>query len=188
MKKSFAVFFSGYGRGASQLVNDYANGYIKPEFKLLVSLNPEAPLNTQAIAHGIEVLVICPEEYNTNDELDEILAMKLSEKKIDYIFLAGYGKLIGSTLLSSYENKIANIHPSLLPAFKGHKNGIQQALEYGVKVTGVTTHWVDSGMDSGTILMQESINIDNDDFKQLEYRVYHLGCTLQLKTINTFFI
>jgi phosphoribosylglycinamide formyltransferase-1 len=88
-----------------------------------------------------------------------------------------------------FRKRIANIHPSLLPSFKGHKNGIQQALEYGVKLVGVTTHWVDAEMDSGEILMQEAIPVyDYDDFTSLEYRVFKIGCILQVQTINNYFI
>jgi phosphoribosylglycinamide formyltransferase-1 len=188
MMKKFAVFFSGFGRGVTQIINDYRNNYILPELGLIVSLNPDSEAEKVARLNGIEVLSISPKDIDSNVSFERFILKELRKHGIDYIFLAGYGKILGETLLQAFPNKIANIHPSLLPSFKGHKNGIQQALDFGSKITGVTTHWVDSEMDSGEILLQEAISINGDEFKQLEYRMYHLGCTLQVKTINKFFV
>ena len=90
----------------------------------------------------------------------------LRDHQIDFIILAGYMRLIGDTLLNAYENKIVNIHPSLLPAFPG-KDAIGQAYRAGVKVTGVTVHYVDAGMDTGPIIAQQAVEVAYGDTEDM---------------------
>ena len=186
--KKFAVLYSGYGRGAKEIINDYLNGYIHPHLNLVLTTKKNTEAFEIAEKSKIPTVYIDKSKYESNEKFEEEVLNKLRVNNIDYIFLAGYGHLVGITLLGLFKNKIANIHPSLLPSFKGHKNGLQQALDYGVKVVGVTTHLVDEGMDSGKILLQESIQVDGDDLKQLEYRIFRIGTILQVQTINKFFI
>lgn len=187
--KKFAVFYSGFGRGAKEIINDYNNGYIKPELALIFTTRPDTEAFQLAKKLEIPAHSLDKKQFNSNEDFEKEILKILADFQIDYIFLAGYGLLVGEVLLSQYENKIVNIHPSLLPSFTGHKNGLQQALEYGVKIVGITTHVVDEGMDSGKILYQESIDVEeDDDFKQLEYRIFKIGTILQVKTINKYFI
>jgi phosphoribosylglycinamide formyltransferase 1 len=186
--KKFAVLYSGYGRGAKEIISDYINGYIKPKLNLVITTNQNTEALEIAKKANIPTAHIDKKKYESNEKFEQEVLRELKDNEIDYIFLAGYGHLVGATLLNLYKNKIANIHPSLLPSFKGHKNGLQQALEYGVKVVGITTHLVDEGMDSGKILLQDSIQVDGDDFKQLEYRIFRIGTILQVQTINKFFV
>ena len=187
--KKFAVLYSGFGRGAKEIILASLSDYIIPELALVIGIGQNRNVLDFASQSGIPGVYIDRSSYSTHEEFEEYLSEVLWGYKVDYIFLAGYGLLIGPSLIKRYENRIANIHPSLLPSFKGHKNGIQQALEYGVKLVGVTTHWVDTEMDSGEILMQEAIPVhDNDDFISLEYRVFKIGCILQVQTINKYFI
>lgn len=187
--KKFAVFYSGFGRGAKEIIVDYINGYIKPELSLVFTTKPDTEAFAVAEKAGITTLSLDRKAYTSVKEFEEEILKNLIEHKIEYIFLAGYGLLVGDVLLNHFKDRIVNIHPSLLPSFTGHKNGLQQALDYGVKITGISTHIVDEGMDTGRILFQESVAIDDeDDFKQLEYRVFKIGTILQTKTINKYFI
>lgn len=186
--KKFAVFYSGFGRGAKEIINDYKNGYILPELSLVFTTNPDTEAFQIAKELKIPVLSLNKKQFDSNEDFEKEIVKVLIFHKIDYIFLAGYGLLIGDVLLSQFMSKIVNIHPSLLPSFTGHKNGLQQALDYGVKIVGITTHVVNEGMDSGKILFQESIEVEDNDFKQLEYRIFKIGTILQVKTINKYFI
>lgn len=187
--KKFAVFYSGFGRGAKEIINDYKNGYIKPELGLVFTIKPDTEAFKIAKENNIPVYSLDKKKFDSNEDFEKQIVNILILYEIDYIFLAGYGLLIGEILLSQYKSRIVNIHPSLLPSFTGHKNGLQQALDYGVKIVGITTHVVDEGMDTGKILFQESLVVDEDeDFKQLEYRIFKIGTILQVKTINKYFI
>jgi phosphoribosylglycinamide formyltransferase-1 len=92
-------------------------------------------------------------------------------------------RLVGETLLGAYEGKIINIHPSLLPAFKG-KDAIQQAFEYGVKVYGCTIHYVDSSLDGGKIIAQSAVAYDGNDIEELEQKIHSAEHTLYINTIR----
>ncbi|WP_272152038.1 phosphoribosylglycinamide formyltransferase [Tenacibaculum aiptasiae] len=185
--KKFAVFYSGYGRGVKEIIKDYLNGYLEPELALVFTTNPDTDAFELAKKSGIKTFFLDKRSFQSHKEFEKRILTVLKKEKIDYIFLAGYGFLIRETLLNEYKEKIVNIHPSLLPVFKG-LNALQQALEYGVKIVGITTHVVDEGLDTGRILYQEAISVEADDFKQLEYRVFKIGTTLQVKTINRYFI
>ena len=95
---------------------------------------------------------------------------------------------MSSNFITNYENKIVNIHPSLLPSFKG-LNAIDQALDYGVKVTGVTTHYVDASIDGGRIILQKPVIIHPDDnFNTLDEKIFEEGTRLSAETINKVFV
>ena len=103
--------------------------------------------------------------------------------EVELICLAGYMRLVGETLLSAYEGKIINIHPSLLPAFKG-KDAIKQAFNYGVKVYGVTIHYVDMSLDGGQIIAQQAFNYNGDNINELETMFHAVEHTLYINTIR----
>lgn len=100
--------------------------------------------------------------YDNKGEFENVIKFTLEKHHVDLVILAGYMNIVGKVLLSSYPGKILNIHPSLLPAFPG-LNAQKQALDYGVQVTGCTAHFVDKGMDTGKIIMQEAVNILESD-------------------------
>ena len=141
---------------------------------LLVCDNPDAYVLKRAEKSQIDTFVFSPRNYKSKLEYEEEILKKLEEYQVDYLVLAGYMRLIGSTLLTAYANRIINIHPSLLPAFPG-KDAILQAFEYGVKVTGVTVHFVDEGLDSGPIIYQEPVIVDdNDTYEAVEEKIHTL--------------
>ena len=120
-----------------------------------------------------------PKDFENKAEYEQKLIQLLHSEEVEWIILAGYMRLVGPDLLNAYEGKILNIHPSLLPKYKG-KNAIGQAFNSGDKETGSTVHYVDSGMDTGEIIEQRKCDIKPDDtkevleerVKQLEYELY----------------
>ena len=187
MRKKFAVFVSGYGRGAIEIINDYKNGLIEPQLSLLLSSNPKSGSLNFAKSSDIPSAVIEKNKFETKLEFENEIISVLLKHEIDYVFLAGWMPIVGSSLLKKYSNKIINIHPSLLPSFKG-LNAIDQALDYGSKITGLTTHFVDKSIDGGDIILQKHVFIDEkDDFHSLDKKIFRAGVELSNDTINKFF-
>lgn len=156
--KRIAVFASGTGSNFLAL-NDALNidGSVA-EIILLVSDKPKSLAVKNAHKFNINVFSFNPKDYRKRVEYEKAILHKLIEYKIDFIVLAGYMRIIGKTLLSKFEKKIVNIHPSLLPSFKGI-DAIGQAIDYKVKITGVTIHYIDKGVDTGEIIAQQAIDI-----------------------------
>ena len=118
--------------------------------------------------------------------MKQAILQELKELEVEWIVLAGYMRLIGDTLLTAYPNRIVNIHPSLLPSFPG-KDAIGQALAHGVKVTGVTVHYVDAGMDTGPILAQQAVEVVEGDREKTEQRIHAVEHELYTKTLQQLF-
>lgn len=160
--KKIAVFASGNGSNFQSIVDHIKEGNLNAHLALLVCDKPGAKVIERAKKAGIPSFVFHPKEYQNKSHFETEILQQLKNFEVDLIVLAGYMRLIGPTLLNEYEGKIINIHPSLLPSFPG-KNAIEQALEAGVKITGVTIHYVDEGMDTGPIIAQRAIEISEDD-------------------------
>jgi phosphoribosylglycinamide formyltransferase-1 len=160
--KKIAVFASGTGSNFQAILDQVQLGAVKAEIGLVVCDKPQAGVVDRAKLAGIPVFCFVPKEFKTKEDFESEILATLQKHQIDFVILAGYMRLIGSTLLDAYKNKIVNIHPSLLPAFPG-KDAIGQAFHAGVKITGVTIHFVDAGMDTGPIIAQQAIEIANED-------------------------
>jgi phosphoribosylglycinamide formyltransferase-1 len=123
-----------------------------------------------------------PSEYSTREEYDSKIIELLEKEKVDLVVLAGYMFVLSPEFVSRFKNRILNIHPSLLPSFKG-AHGIKDAFDYGVKVTGVTVHFADEGLDSGPIILQKALDIDQDEslegleekIHKIEHKIYPLA-------------
>lgn len=164
--KKLAVFASGSGSNFEAIVTAIQEEKIRgAEVVQLVCDKPQAYVLTRAERLGIPVLVLDPKSFPDKAAYEQRIVEKLGELHVDLIVLAGYMRLVGEVLLTGYEGKIINLHPSLLPSFPG-KAAIAQALDYGVKVTGVTVHFVDAGMDTGPIIAQRSVPIVQGDTEQ----------------------
>ncbi|MBF8436841.1 phosphoribosylglycinamide formyltransferase [Halanaerobiaceae bacterium Z-7014] len=157
-----AVFASGRGSNLQALIDASASGFIPAEIKLVISDNKNAVALKRAEAARIENIFIDPDKFNTKREYEKDLIELLKEYKIDLIVLAGFMRILTPTLINQYKNKIINIHPSLLPAFKG-LNAQKQAIDYGVKYSGCTVHFVDAGVDTGPIIEQAVVKVDDSD-------------------------
>ncbi|MBK8967483.1 MAG: phosphoribosylglycinamide formyltransferase [Lewinellaceae bacterium] len=185
--KNFAVFVSGYGRGAMEIIKDWKRGLVKPNLRLLLSSSPDAACLEFARENGLETAVAERKKGESKAAFETRLLETLRPYSIDYIYLAGWMHILGPTLLSAYPGKVVNVHPSLLPSFKG-LNGIQQAMEYGVKLTGVTTHFVDETIDGGKIIAQKCIEIKTGDtFDDIDNRLFKITTLITLDTINEIF-
>ena len=175
--KKIVVFASGSGSNFESIVKKLHHNSC--EVALLVCDQPDAYCLERAKNFGIETLQLSLKHFKSKVEYEEEILKHLKKIDPDLIVLAGYMKLIGETLLSEYEGKLINIHPSLLPAFPG-KDGIGDALRYGVKVMGVTVHYVDSGVDTGKIIDQESFKREEEETSEesrekihaIEHRLY----------------
>ena len=118
------------------------------------------------------------------DEYEQVILNELVKRDISWIFLAGYMRIIGNRLLKAYPCKIVNIHPALLPSFPG-AHGIQDAFNYGVKIFGVTVHFVDEGVDTGQIIDQESFKIiGNETIDEVESKIHQIEHQLYPKVIK----
>lgn len=182
----FAVFISGNGTNLQAIIDAVKSGEIKAELALVVSSNDKAYGLKRAENAGIKTVVFDPKNYTNKQSVDRDIIMKLREEKINFIVLAGYMRLLTPYFLRHYPNKVLNIHPSLLPSFKGME-GIKDAFTYGVKVTGVTVHFVNEKMDNGPILMQDSIKVYEDDtLASMEVKIHKLEHRLYPKAIAIF--
>lgn len=179
-----AVFASGNGTNFQSLVDAQKSNLLAGDITLLISDKPLAFVNTRARYEKIPIFTFDPKQYTNKKEYELDIVKKLDELEIDYIVLAGYMMLIGPTLLKTFNNRIINLHPSLLPSFRG-KNAIGQAIAYGTKYTGVTVHFVDEGMDTGPIIKQKVVNIKDDDtLETLTERIHQVEHQLLLESLN----
>ncbi|TLS34974.1 phosphoribosylglycinamide formyltransferase [Pseudalkalibacillus caeni] len=181
--KKVAVFASGSGSNFEAIAEAVGRGDLKAEIELLVCDKPKAKAIERAAGFNIPAFVFQPKDYDSKVAYEKEILGELKRREVDFIVLAGYMRLIGETLLSAYEGRIVNIHPSLLPAFPG-KDAIGQAFDAGVKVTGVTIHFVDEGMDTGPIIDQEAVAIDREDTReQLQKKIQAVEHSLYPKTL-----
>ncbi|MEI5907362.1 phosphoribosylglycinamide formyltransferase [Bacillus spongiae] len=185
--KKIAVFASGNGSNFQALVDAEKQGDLQVSIELLVCDKPNAFVIQRAQAAGIPVYSFNPKDYSSKEEFEREILHELANRDIEFIVLAGYMRLIGKTLLHHYVNKIVNIHPSLLPAFPG-KDAVGQAIEAGVKVMGVTIHFVDAGMDTGKIIAQEAFPIPPTATREkIEEEIHKIEHSLYPKTLNYLF-
>lgn len=184
--KNFAVFASGHGGNLQAIINAVKNKKIAGHLKLVFSNKHEAYALERAHKAGVPTLHLNPHDFKTRTEYDLAIVKELKKHKIDFIVLAGYMRLISKELIDLYPNKILNIHPSLIPAFKG-AHGIRDAYEYGVKVTGVTIHFVVEEMDAGAIIAQVPVAIkDTDELVDLQARIHKAEHRIYPKVIDLF--
>lgn len=184
MTTNIAVFASGNGSNFQAFVDAVRAGRLDAELSLLVCDRPDARVIHRAKEHGIPVFVFSPEDYEGKGHFERDILRELKRRNVDWVVLAGYMRLVGTTLLSQYEGRIVNIHPSLLPSFPG-KDAVGQALAAGVKVSGVTVHYVDEGMDTGKIIAQEAVPVpEHDDRDRLRQRLHTVEHELYPKTVQ----
>lgn len=157
--KNIAVFASGSGTNFQAIMESIQAGELEATISLLVCDHRDAFVLERAKKAGIPSFVFTAKEYSSKEAYEREVIAELKSRGVEFVVLAGYMRLIGPTLLREYEGRIVNIHPSLLPAFQG-KDAIGQAIRYGVRVSGVTIHFVDEGMDTGPIIAQEPVKIE----------------------------
>jgi phosphoribosylglycinamide formyltransferase-1 len=184
MKKTrLAVFASGSGSNYEAIVEACRDGRIDAEVVLLVCDKPGAKVLERAARYATESFAFNPKDYESREAYETLLATMLDERGVDYICLAGYMRIVGKVLLERYEQRIINIHPSLLPSFKG-AHAIQDAVDYGVKIFGATTHFVAETLDGGRIIDQGAIVYEGNDIEELTMLIHSIEHKLYVKTIN----
>jgi phosphoribosylglycinamide formyltransferase-1 len=173
------VLVSGRGSNLQALIDATADGRLVAEIVVVISNRPEAAGLERARTHGIETVVIPHQGYASRDAYDEALVEALGARRVDLVCLAGFLRLVKQPLLSAFPNRILNIHPALLPAFPGLESW-KQALDAGVSESGCTVHFVDDGMDTGPIILQERVPVIAGDTPEslhariqvVEHRLY----------------
>lgn len=183
---NIAVFASGRGTNFAAINKAVKSGKIKAKLSLLVCDNPRAQVIRRANNAGIKVALIKREDFAAKKDFEMEIARRLQDNKIDLIVLAGFMRLLSPEFTRRYKGRIFNIHPSLLPAFKGTQ-GIKDAFSYGAKVTGVTVHFVDEELDHGPIILQEPLKIDKKDtFSSLEEKIHKIEHKLYPEAVKLF--
>ena len=163
-----AVCVSGGGTNLQAIIDAVENGTItNAEIKVVISNNKNAYALERAKNHNIEGICISPKDYETRAEFNKAFLEKLDSYEVDLVVLAGFLVVIPPEMIAKYRNRIINVHPSLIPSFCGTGfYGLkvhEGALERGVKVTGATVHFVDEGTDTGPIILQKAVYIENGD-------------------------
>ena len=182
-KTRLAVFASGSGSNYEAIAKACSEGLIDAEVVLLVCDKPGAYVLERAKRYGTDSFAFNPKEYESREAYETVLATMLDERGVDFVCLAGYMRIVGKVLLERYERRIVNIHPSLLPSFKG-AHAIQDAVDYGVKLFGVTTHFVDETLDGGRIIDQAGVVYEGSDIDELTNLIHSIEHKLYVKTIN----
>ena len=181
--KPFRIGILGSGKGSNMvaIADAVKAGQIPAEIAVVISDVADAGILSHARERGLAAEFIAPGKFRTklDEEAEAAYVRRLQEAKIELIVLAGFMRILKGDFLRSFANRVVNIHPSLLPAFPGLE-AWKQALDYGVKVTGCTVHFVDQGIDSGAIIGQETVPVLADDtaatlherIQQAERRLY----------------
>ena len=182
--KKLAVFASGSGTNFEAIAQACADGRIDAEVVLMVCDVPDAAVIGRALRFGIETFVFKPKSYaGGKAEYEAAIVSKLDALGVDLVCLAGYMRIVGDTLLNAYDGRIINIHPSLLPAFKG-AHAVEQAVAYGVKVYGISIHYVNSDLDGGKIIAQRAFDYDGNDPAEVHRIGQKIEHQLYIETIN----
>ncbi|MEQ5791429.1 phosphoribosylglycinamide formyltransferase [Muricauda sp. NFXS6] len=186
IKIKWGVFFSGGGRCANDCLNLLVNNYFDHHYIDCVVTSGQKTDNIKNFEkHQIEVIDENPKNYSSIEEYQTWLSNVLKDRNIDYLFLLGYKYKIRPTLLAAFPNRILNIHPSLLPAFKNTQTAIQDAIRLGVKVSGVTTHIIDDKIDEGVIIDQEPVRLNHaDSFSKIDIAYNEAGKILIERTLR----
>lgn len=173
--KNIVVLVSGGGTNLQALIDAQGRGEIKNgRIVCVISSNPNAYALERAKNNGIATEVIRRKDYAEFDEYDKALTELLQSKKADVVVLAGFMTILGARVIKSFENRIINIHPSLIPSFCGEGYyGLrvhEEALKKGVKVTGATAHFVNEVCDGGPIIIQKAVEVQNGDTPEILQR------------------
>ncbi len=162
---NIGVLASGRGTNLQAIIEAVEEGRIEGKIKIVISDNRDAFALKRAEQHNIETRYINFKEFKDREDYDREIIKILKEKKVDLVVLAGYMRILSPYFVRTYKNKIMNIHPALLPSFPG-LHAQKQAVEYGVKVSGCTVHFVDEGVDSGPIILQKAVEVSDDDTEE----------------------
>jgi phosphoribosylglycinamide formyltransferase 1 len=188
MPPRIGVLISGRGSNLQAIIDAIADGRLHASIAVVISNRADAAGLARAQAAGIETLVVTHKSFPDRAAYDAALASELKKRGVVLVCLAGFMRLLGATFIDAFPNAVLNIHPSLLPAFPGME-AQRQALEHGVKVAGVTVHFVTTDLDAGPIVLQAAVRVEDDDTAETlsarileqEHRLYPQAIALVLK-------
>ncbi len=168
---TIGVLASGRGSNFQSIINSIDSGYLKAKIAVLITDNNDAYAIERAKNSGIESIVMRQKDFPDNDSYYAEIAGELMKRGVELTILAGFMRVVGKTLIEKFRNRIMNIHPALLPSFPG-LHGQKQALDYGVRLSGCTVHFVDEGVDTGPVIIQAAVPVyDADTEESLSERI-----------------
>ncbi|MBE6479589.1 MAG: phosphoribosylglycinamide formyltransferase [Olsenella sp.] len=174
MTIKLGVLISGSGTNLQAIIDRIADGSLDATIELVISSRADAYGLMRAEAAGIQTLTIEKNLYDEEFTADRVIAAELRYRGVDYVVMAGYMRMVHAPILEAFPNRVVNLHPALLPSFKG-AHGIQDAYDYGVKVTGITVHFADDKYDCGPIIAQRAIAIEEGwSVDELEARIHEM--------------
>ncbi|MDD2752376.1 MAG: phosphoribosylglycinamide formyltransferase [Candidatus Omnitrophica bacterium] len=183
---NIAVFASGRGSNFSAIARAVKNGKISANLALLVCDTPGAGVLGRAKRAGVKTVLVKREDFTAKKDFEDQIIRHLEENKIGLIIMAGFMRILSPEFVARFKNQIINIHPALLPAFKGG-HAIKDAFDYGAKTTGVTVHFVDEKMDHGPIILQAPVEItENDTLESLEEKIHKIEHKLYPQAVILF--
>ena len=182
--KKIVILFSGEGTNLENIIKKLHNksfNNIKIVVSKAITNNPLANGIKRAKKFGIDVEVIDHKNFSSREEFDKVLVNSIKKENPNLVVLAGFMRILSSVFTDNIKNAI-NIHPSILPLFKG-ANALKRSFESNMKVAGITIHWVEEELDSGKVIAQECFNKDNLSFKEFEKKIHKLEYRLYPKVI-----
>lgn len=170
-KLRLGVLVSGGGSNLQSIIDHCNSGYLPAEVAIVISSKEGAYALERAKRHNISYAVVDPKKFPTKEAYEDELIKLLKSSNVGLVVLAGFLKVLSPHFVNAFQGKIMNIHPSLIPAFCGegfYGERVHKAvLDYGVKITGVTVHFVDEGTDTGPIILQRAVPVLDDDTPEI---------------------
>ncbi|MDD7764931.1 MAG: phosphoribosylglycinamide formyltransferase [Peptoniphilaceae bacterium] len=188
---NIAVLISGGGTNLQAIIDAVKQKEIDAKINLVISNRKNAYGLVRAKNENINTLYLSRKSFKSNEEYDEVIIENLKAKNIDLVVLAGYLNILTEKFVKTYDKKIINIHPSLIPSFCGEgfygENVHKAVINSGVKITGATTHFVDENVDTGAIILQDFVLVDiTDDYKSIAQKVLVKEHKLIVETVKAF--
>ena len=184
MSIKLGVLLSGSGTNLQAIIDRIEEGTLDASIELVVSSRPDAYGLKRAEKAGLQTLTLSREVYADPLVADEVIAAELKMHEVDYVIMAGYMRMVHEPILATYPNRVVNLHPALLPSFKG-AHAIRDAYDYGVKVTGVTVHFADDKYDCGPIIAQQALVVEEGwTVDELEEHIHAIEHVLYPDTIQ----
>lgn len=172
MTVKLGVLISGSGTNLQAIIDAIAEGSLDAEIRVVISSRPDAYGLVRAKEAGIQTIALSKDVYADPDIANEAIATELVHAGCDYVVMAGYMRMLGEAVLVAFPDRVLNLHPALLPSFKG-AHAIRDAYDAGVKVTGVTVHFANAEYDKGPIVAQRAVDIAEDDtLESLEEKIH----------------
>lgn len=178
------VLISGSGTNLQAIIDRINDGSLNASVELVISSRPDAYGLKRAEAAGVDSLTLSKEFYKENDDPDEFIARMFRARGCEYVIMAGYMRMVHASLLDAFPNRVVNLHPALLPSFRG-AHAIQDAFDRGVKVTGVTVHFANEEYDKGPIIAQRALAVEEGwDVDTLEAHIHEIEHELYPEVIG----